>query len=132
MKKETNFDPWPNVDPGVKPVGARILVQLRAVQERTKGGIILANDTKEAEKWNTQVARVISKGPLAYKDRRTLEPFQEGAWCEEGQYVRVPKHGADKFEVETDSGQKVLFGIFDDTNVIGQITGDPLAGAAAY
>jgi co-chaperonin GroES (HSP10) len=132
MKKKTNFDPWPQVDPGVKPVGARILVQLRSVQEKTAEGIYLPNETKEAEKWNTQVGKVISTGPLAYKDRRTMEPFEEGAWCETGMFVRVPKHGADKFEVEAEGGQKVLFGIFDDTNVIGQITGDPLAGAAAY
>lgn len=122
---------FPSVDPGAKPLGARILVQLRRTKKKTtSAGIILVEETKETEKWNNMVAKVITVGPLAFKKRDTMEPWPEGSWCEVGDYLRVPKWGGDRWEVpvegEPDEDQ-ALFMVLNDHEVIAKVTGDPLA-----
>jgi len=55
---------FPSVDPGAKPLGGRILVQLRRTKKKTSGsGIILVEETKETEKWQNMVALVIMLDP---------------------------------------------------------------------
>ena len=122
---------FPAVDPGIKPVGGRVLVQFKqAPKETTSSGIILVQETKETEKWNTQVAKVVSFGQLAFKKRDTMEPWPEGAWCEVGQYVRVPKWGGDRIAVpflnKYGEEEEALFAVFNDHEVISIVTGDPL------
>lgn len=92
---------FPSVDPGAKPLGGRVLVQLRRTKKTvTSAGIILVEETKETEKWNNMVAKVIENGPLAFKKRDSMEPWPEGSWCEPGDYIRVPKWGGDRWEVK--------------------------------
>ena len=67
------LDAFPAVDPGAKPLGARVLVQLRRTKKATSAGIILVEETRETEKWNNMVAKVIEIGPLAFKKRDTME-----------------------------------------------------------
>ena len=55
---------FPVVDPGVKPLGARVLIQLRRISKQSKGGIILVEETKDTAKWNNQVAKVVAVGPV--------------------------------------------------------------------
>ena len=123
-------DAFPDVDPGAKPVGGRILVQWRRTKKTvTSAGIVLVEETKETEKWNNQVAKVIAIGPLAFKKRDTLEPWPEGNWVEVGDYVRMPKWGGDRWEVpygDEDLGETALFSVFNDHEVIAKVTGDPL------
>jgi co-chaperonin GroES (HSP10) len=122
---------FPSVDPGAKPLGARILVQLRRTKKKTtSAGIILVEETKETEKWNNMVAKVIEVGPLAFKKRDTMEPWPEGSWCEVGDYLRVPKWGGDRWEVAVDGEpdeDQALFMVLNDHEVIAKVTGDPLA-----
>ena len=121
-------DAFPAVDPGAKPLGARILVQLRRTKKKaTSAGIILVEETREAEKWNNMVAKVIDIGPLAFKKRDTMEPWPEGSWCEVGDYLRVPKWGGDRWEVEVPGEEEpALFMVLNDHEVIAKITGNPL------
>lgn len=118
---------FPAVDPGVEPFGSRVLVQIRLAKKKTKGGIILTGDTKDTELWNTQVAKVVAVGSLAFKNRNTQEPWPEGSWCSAGEFVRVPKYGGDKWTVRMDEDREVIFVIFNDLDLIGRVTGDPLA-----
>ena len=123
---------FPSVDPGAKPLGGRILVQLRRTKKKaTSAGIILIEETKEAEKWNNMVAKVIEIGPLAFKHRETMLPWPEGSWCEAGDYIRVPKWGGDRWEVkvpgEDDLEDPALFMVLNDHEIIAKVTGDPLA-----
>ena len=119
---------FPSVDPGAKPLGGRVLVQLRRTKHTVTGaGIILVQETKETEKWNNMVARVVENGPLAFKKRDTMEPWPEGSWCEIGDFIRVPKWGGDRWEVEVgDDEEKALFMILNDHEIIAKVTGDPL------
>lgn len=117
---------FPAVDPGVEPFGSRVIVQIRTAKSKTAGGIILPEDTQETERWNTQVAKVIAVGSLAFHNRNTMQPWPEGSWCEVGDFVRAPKYGGDRWSVEAD-GKEVLFVMFNDLDLLGRITGDPLS-----
>ena len=122
---------FPSVDPGAKPLGGRVLVQLRRTKKKaTSAGIILVEETKETEKWNNMVAKVIEIGPLAFKHRDTMQPWPEGAWCQVGDYLRVPKWGGDRWEVKVpgddDLADPALFMILNDHEIIAKVVGDPL------
>jgi len=116
---------FPDIDPGVTPFGDRVLVQLALPKEKTAGGIIKPDETQELDKWRVQLGKIISMGPVAYRDRNTLEPWAEGAWVAEGDYIRVPQYGGDKWEIKR-NGKEALFVIFQDTDVIGKVHGNPL------
>lgn len=117
---------FPVADPGIKPLGSRVLVQVRNPKEKTASGIIIDRGSKDTERWNTQIAKVISVGPVAFHNRNTLEPWPEGQWCKEGDFVRVAKYGGDRWEVELENGDVALYVIFNDLDIIGAVTGDPL------
>lgn len=122
---------FPSVDPGASPLGGRILVQIRRSKKKTtKGGIMLIEETKETEKWNTQVAKVIEIGSLAFRHRDSMKSWPEGSWCEVGDFIRVPKWGGDRWEVrvpgEDASEDPALFMIINDHEVIARITTNPL------
>jgi co-chaperonin GroES (HSP10) len=123
---------FPSVDPGATPLGGRILVQLRRSKKKTSNaGIILIEETKETEKWQNMVAKVLAIGPIAFKHRDTMLPWPEGTWVEIGDYIRVPKWGGDRWEVkvpdEDDLEEPALFMVLNDHEVIAKLTGDPLA-----
>jgi co-chaperonin GroES (HSP10) len=121
---------FPKVDPGAEPLGARILVQLRRSKKKTESGLWLVEETKETEKWQNMVGKVITIGPLAFKNRETMASWPEGSWCQVGDYVRVPKWGGDRWDIEVPGEdsleEKALFMIINDHEVIAKITGNPL------
>lgn len=121
-------DAFPNIDFGVKPLGSRVLVQIRLPKEVSKGGIILSTYSKEAEQDNTQVAKVIAVGPLAYKNRETMTPWPEGAWAKEGDFIFVPKYAGARWfrKAPNREDMKVEFVIFNDLDLLGEVYGDPL------
>lgn len=117
---------FPDVNPGVLPFGSRLVVQIRSVKNKTKGGIILTADSQETEKWNTQVAKVRRVGPLSFRNRDTQQLWPEGAWCIEGDYVRVPKYLQDRWEV-AHGDSAVLFMIVNDLDILAKLDCDPLS-----
>lgn len=124
---EALIEAFPDADPGITPFGSRVLVQIRSPKTKTASGIIIDNGSRDTEKWNTQVAKVINVGALAFKNRNTMDSWPEGSWCKAGDYVRVAKYGGDRWEVPLPNGETALFVIFNDLDIIGQVTGDPLA-----
>ena len=118
---------FPEVDPGLKPFGSRILVQIRTPMKVTRGGIVIPEESRDTEMWNTQISKVISLGPVAYRDRDSLELWPEGEWVKPGSFVRCPKYGGDRWEVPVPNSQDAaLFVLFNDMELNGEITGDPL------
>jgi len=119
-------DAFPQVVPGVIPLGARVLVQLRTVREKTQGGLIIVEDTREFNKANTQLGRIYQLGPIAFRNRDTGMLWKEGVWAIPGDYVRIPKWGGDRFERKIPgTGDKALFCIFSDHEIIAKV--DPEA-----
>jgi co-chaperonin GroES (HSP10) len=127
--EQTLEEAFPLVDPLMAPYGARVLVQLRAVKEKvTAAGIFIPEEVKETEKWNTMIGKVIAIGPLAFKKRESMEPWPEGSWASQGDFVRVPKWGGDRWEIDFEQNGakgKALFTFFNDHELIGKVTGDP-------
>ena len=121
---------FPDVNPGMAPLGGRVVVQLRRIKKKT-GRIVLVEETKENEKWNNMIGRVVALGPLAYKNRDTMTAWPEGAWAQVGDFVRVPKWGGDRWEVKVegqdDHEDPALFMILNDHEIIAKVIGDPLA-----
>lgn len=118
---------FPACDPGVVPFGSRVLVQIRTPKSKTKGGIILTQEARETETYNTQVGKVIAMGALAFRNRDTMNPWPEGSWCANGDFVRVPRYGGDRWTVKTVTGEPAIMVIFNDLDLVGKVTGDPLA-----
>jgi len=123
---------FPDVKPGQRPFGGRVIVQLRRIK-KTAGRIIIVDETKESEKWNNMIGKIVAIGPLAFKNRDTMQPWAEGSWAEIGDFVRVPRWGGDRWErfdpTETDDALKepVLFMTLNDHELIAKITDDPLS-----
>jgi len=118
---------FPQVDPQFEPFGARVLVQLRRPMGKTKGGILLIEETKSDKAFNEQISKIHSMGPLAFCDRHTGQKWPEGKWAKEGEFVRTPRYGGDRWEVDPgDGGERVTFILFGDHELFGRVTGNPL------
>ena len=90
MGKALKNDMWisqeETPDPDVLPEvpGYHILIRPISVKEKTKGGILIPDSTREDMSYLTTVGRVLAVGNLAYKD---LDKFPNGKWCDVGDYV---------------------------------------------
>jgi co-chaperonin GroES (HSP10) len=124
-------DAFPDINPGLIPYGSRVLVQIRRAKARTSSGIIVAPQARGVEHDLTQIAKIISVGPLAFKNRDQGTQWIEGAWCVPGDFVRVPQYGGDRWGVPIpNTDEHVTFVVFDDLDLIGKVTCDPLSVVA--
>lgn len=121
---------FPDVDPNHEPMGSDVLLQVR-VAKRTTGNKIRKADGSEVElelpeevratiQANTQVAKIVAVGPLAFKNRNTGLSWPEGAWAAVGDYVKIPKYGGERWEVKHGDGV-VMFVQFRDLDLKGRI-----------
>ena len=101
-------------------------MQVRVAKKKTAGGIMIVDEVRKTEAANTQVSRVVAMGPLAFKNRNTMEAWPEGAWCNVGDFVRTPKYGGDRWTVVHKEDEEVEFVIFNDLDIVGRVTTDPL------
>ena len=60
------------------PSGWRLLVLPFTPREKTKGGILIAQESLDKLRVATNCGYVLKMGPLAYADR---EKFTTGPWC---------------------------------------------------
>jgi len=75
--------------------GFHVLVRPVSIKEKTKGGILLPNSTKDDMSYLTTIGEVIKIGDLAYNDN---EKFPKGPWCQLGDYVCYAKHAGQKIQ----------------------------------
>lgn len=109
---------FPEVDPGARPTGNQVMIQLRTVPKQSRGGIVLVEETKDFNKGNTQVARLVKCGQIAFKDRGTGETWKEGAWAEVGDIVLAPRYGGFRFEVPVPGTEdEAIFAIINDFDI---------------
>jgi len=125
---------FPKADPSLRPFGSDVLVQMRTPRTRSKGGIYVPDEARETDMWNTQVAKVIAVGPVAFRNRDTLEPWPEGAWAHPGMFCRVPKYGGDRWWVDVPGHPdgKALFCLFKDTDLKGEVPESKVLDIVAY
>ena len=80
-----------------KPNGWRLLVLPFKMKEKTKGGVILAEDTLERQQVASQVGLVMAMGPQCYKDK---ERYPEGPWCKEKDWVMFARYAGSRIKID--------------------------------
>jgi chaperonin GroES len=96
-----------------QPTGYRVLVIPYYISEKTKGGIIIPDATRERESAATVVAYVVKLGPDAYQDS---EKFPNGQYCYEKNWVLMGRYAGNRFKVD---GLELR--IINDDNIIATI-----------
>jgi co-chaperonin GroES (HSP10) len=110
---------FPDVSPRVKPFGERVLVQLKVVRNKSAGGIVLVEETRDVNRENNVLARVVSLGPLAYHNRETQTEWPEGTWVKPGDVAFVPKWGGFRVQRKVPGTDEVVtFALFKDFEII--------------
>ena len=80
-----------------QPTGWRMLVLPFKMKDKTKGGVILAEDTLERQQVASQVGVVMAMGPQCYKDK---ERYPEGPWCKEKDWVMFARYAGSRIKIE--------------------------------
>ena len=106
-----------NVDQLPEPSGWRILVLPFTPKDKTKGGILIAQETLDKLKIATNCGYVLKMGPLCY----TEEKFTSGPWCKKGDWVIFARYAGSRLPIE---GGEVR--LLNDDEVLGTIK-DPEA-----
>ena len=80
-----------------KPTGWRILVLPYQGTGKTKGGVLLADETVEMHQVATVCGYILRMGPDAYKDK---DKFSEGPWCKEKDWVIFGRYAGSRLKIE--------------------------------
>lgn len=80
-----------------KPTGWRIVLLPYRGAEKTKGGIVLADQTRAREQVATVCGYVLSVGDLAYKDE---SKFPSGPWCAKGDWVIFGRYAGARINID--------------------------------
>jgi chaperonin GroES len=98
-----------------KPAGWRVLIKIKAAQEKTSGGIYLTPQSQDTARVAAMIGQVIELGGDAYSD---LERFNQN-WCEVGDWIMIGKFAGVRFDID-----KEEYRIINDDEVIAVVT-DP-------
>ena len=101
------------VDQLPTPVGYRLLVLPFTPKEKTKGGIIMAQESLDKARIATNCGYVVKMGPMAYGDK---EKFPTGPWCKQGDWVIFARYAGSRLPIE---GGEVR--LLNDDEVLGTI-----------
>ena len=95
------------------PSGWRLLVLPFTPKEKTKGGIIIAQEALDKARIATNCGYVVKMGPMAYGDK---EKFPSGPWCKKGDWVIFARYAGSRLPIE---GGEVR--LLNDDEVLGTI-----------
>ena len=96
-----------------EPSGWRLLVLPFTPKEKTKGGILIAQESLEKLRIATNCGYVLKVGPLAYYDK---EKYPTGPWCKKGDWVIFARYAGSRLPIE---GGEVR--LLNDDEVLGKI-----------
>ena len=97
-----------------EPSGWRLLVLPFTPKEKTKGGILIAQESLEKLRIATNCGYVLKVGPLAYYDK---EKYPTGPWCKKGDWVIFARYAGSRLPIE---GGEVR--LLNDDEVLGTIS----------
>ena len=106
------------IDQLPNPSGWRLLVLPFTPKDKTKGGILIAQETLDKLRIATNCGYVLKMGPLCYGDK---EKFETGPWCKKGDWVIFARYAGSRLPI--DGGEVRLL---NDDEVLGTIK-DPEA-----
>ena len=79
-----------------KPTGWRMLLLPFKMKEKTKGGLILGQETLEKQQVASQCGLVLAMGPHCYDK----EKFPEGPWCKKGDWVVFARYAGSRIHID--------------------------------
>ena len=79
------------------PSGWRLMLLPFSPPEKTKRGILIAQESIDKLRIATNCGYVISMGPLAYHDK---EKFPTGPWCKVGDWVIFARYAGSRIQIE--------------------------------
>ena len=80
-----------------QPTGWRLLVLPFQMDEKTKGGLLLGQDTLERQQVASQCGNVLAVGPDCYKDTKR---YPKGPWCKTGDWVMFARYAGSRIKIE--------------------------------
>lgn len=98
------------------PTGWRIAILPYRGAQKSKGGIVLADETQKRTQLATVCGYVLKVGQLAYAD---MDKFPTGPWCKEGDWVIFGRYAGARLNI--DGGE---IRILNDDEIVG-IVNDP-------
>lgn len=96
-----------------RPTGWRIAILPYRGAEKTKGGIVLAEETQRKTQLATVCGYVLKVGDLAYADE---SKFPTGPWCKEGDWIIFGRYAGARIPI--DGGEIRLI---NDDEVLGVV-----------
>lgn len=96
---------------GLEPVDVKVLVMPDPVEEKTAGGIILADTTKEKNKYAATRGTLIARGPNAFTEWGANAALTPGARVVHAQYAGL--------RIKGDDGLDYL--LMNDEDVVGTV-----------
>jgi len=79
------------------PTGWRLAILPYRGSEKTKSGIILAEETQKRTQLATTCGYVLKVGPLAYADQ---DKFPQGPWCKEGDWILFGRYAGARIAID--------------------------------
>ena len=79
------------------PTGWRMLILPFKMNEKTKGGLYLGQDTLERKQVGSTCGLVLAMGPDCYGDK---EKFPEGPWCKKGDWVIFARYAGSRIQID--------------------------------
>ena len=95
-KKPTEKKPEQEIGKIPKPTGWRIIVLPFKQKEKTRGGIILADETIERSQVASTCGLVLDMGPHCYDKER----YPEGPWCKKGDWVIFARYAGSRIKID--------------------------------
>ena len=80
-----------------QPTGWRLLVLPFRMNEKTKGGVLLGQETIERQQVASQCGLVLEMGPQCYTDK---ERYPTGPWCKKGDWVMFARYAGSRIKIE--------------------------------
>ena len=80
-----------------QPTGWRMLVLPFRMSEKSKGGVLFANETVDKQQVASQCGNVLAMGPECYSDKTR---YPHGPWCKVGDWVVFARYAGSRIEIE--------------------------------
>ena len=80
-----------------EPTGWRILILPHQGRGKTKGGVILTDETMQERGYTTVTGLVLKMGAECYTDETR---FPKGPWCKKGDWIIFGRYAGSRFGIE--------------------------------